>query len=184
MAVSLRSKDLPSGVGNFKLAIYRLWTQTSPPMKDLSWTLRYALVTMVLVLVVACAAVVGGKHAGVIYVHDKDAIVVRPEAQLSQNDCDSIKAILPKYDKRLYRIRTYKAGKLTREKGQLDLNRIQAGLGSNISAEAKSMGFTGCSVAFGDGHNTTFMNLMPQRKDLLKSLESILRNYDIDRRAE
>jgi len=147
-------------------------------MKNLSWTLRYVLVTMVLVLVVACAAVVGAKNAGIIYVHDKDAIVVRPEAQLSQNECDSINAILPKYDKHLYRIRTYKAGKLTREKGQLNLNKIQAGLGSDISAKAKSTGFTGCSVAFGDA--TTFQSLMPQRKDLLKNLKSILRNYDIE----
>jgi len=143
-------------------------------MKKLSGTYKSILLPVLVVALFACAGLNGAKSGGIVY--GKEYIVIRPAAQLSEDACDDIKGILPNYDKHLYRIQTYKTGKLKSEKGSLALNNIQGGLGSDVSKEAKSMGFTGCAVAFGD--STTFQNLMPAREDLLRKLKHILEKYN------
>jgi hypothetical protein len=144
-------------------------------MKNLSGTLKFVLVAIALALVVACATVAKN---GIIYGKENgaDYVIVRPKAQLPPEDCDSLNGALRKYSLYLYRIQTYKAGKRKSEKGKLDLDRIQHGLASEVANEAKTMGFTGCAVAFGDS-STAQQNLSAQRKDLLEKLDRILKKY-------
>jgi hypothetical protein len=146
-------------------------------MKSFSGTPNFVLLAIALVLVVACATVVGTKNGGIIYGKERDVdyVIIRPKAQLSQVDCDSLNVALRKYNNHLYRIQTYAAGKRISETGQLDLNRIQHGLAYEVANEAKTMGLTGCGLAA--GNSCTKQNITAQRKELLGKLEPILKRY-------
>jgi hypothetical protein len=133
-------------------------------MNNLSGTIRYVLVAVAaLLLIVGCS--------------DKRfwAVQVRPGSDAGKHGCATINHILAQYDKSLYRIQTFKKGKLVSEKGTLSPTWMPEGLIAQVAREAKEQGFTGCAIEACDSKGTSSTNPHPlQTVADLKKLEEFV----------
>jgi hypothetical protein len=78
---------------------------------------------------------------------DKDAIIIHPGTNLSAKDEKALDQIMQKYDKALYRIDTYKNGKLVRRLGTLKNSQVDKKVASEV-AQAKAEGESDRTVQF------------------------------------
>lgn len=70
---------------------------------------------------------------------EKDGILIHPGAKISKSDQNALNDILTKYNKSLYKIETYKNGKLKKTQGQLSDVYIDKTIASE-AADAKATG--------------------------------------------
>jgi hypothetical protein len=113
-------------------------------MKNLPRTIKYLLVIVALIAIVACAALVQSKKGGVKI--DEYGVEITPEAKVSANDWNTINSILKKYRKSLYRIQTFKNGNLTGTRGALDEKYMRGGLVSEVAKAAEATQFNGSAI--------------------------------------
>jgi hypothetical protein len=119
-------------------------------MKSLSATVKFVVGAIgVALFVVAYAAYAKSKSS--VEVGDNYAIIY-PQAQWSGNNCDELSRVLSKYNKSLYKIQTYKDGKLVKTQGKLDESVMRRGLVSEVARRAEEMKFTGCAIEAGQSN--------------------------------
>src|SRR4029077_17372918 len=99
-------------------------------MKNLSGTVKYALVAVALFTIVGC---------------NKKCAEVRPGWETSEKGCANIDQILAKYDKSLYRFQKFEKGEFLSEEGTLSPADMPAGTIEQVAKEAKDYKLTGCA---------------------------------------
>jgi hypothetical protein len=160
------------------LAIGNRWEQNGRTMKTLSKAFRYVLFALAaVVFVVACATYAKSK-GGVMM--QKNGILILPEAKISKSDCDQLNAILKKFDKSLYRLETYRQGKLKNTEGALSDLCIDHAFVSKF-ASAKDIGLSDCTAQIGTCWGPDLLSKCPIKKkgaaELLERVGPLLQKY-------
>jgi hypothetical protein len=112
-------------------------------MKNLSRTLVYVSVAITLVWITGCKIFEASEG------YDHKCAEIRPGWEVSKTGCATVDQILAKYDKSLYRIQTFKKGKLVKEKGTLSPDYMPYGRIAQVAKEARDLKFTGCAIQAG-----------------------------------
>lgn len=109
---------------------------------------------------------------------EKKGIVLHAGAKLSKSDEKALNDVLKSYDKSLYRIETYKKGKLVNRKGELKDVDVDKKTASEVT-NAKAAGVTFDTVVFVEGPNTQMLAMRekPRSKELIEQLKPILEKY-------
>ena len=113
-------------------------------MKTLPGTLRYLAAAVALlcgIIAFSCAHLQKGRAKKIAV--QEHGIEIHPAAEVSQTDQSAMNTILRKYDKSLYKIQTYKNGKLESSRGGLSNVFIDKTLTSEIAQKAEA-GFSYC----------------------------------------
>jgi hypothetical protein len=144
-------------------------------MKILSKAFQYVLVALgAVVFIVACATYAkskSGVEMGQYYA------IIYPDAKLPDVNCDAVNRVLKKYDKSLYKIQTYKDGKLIKARGQLAEKYMRAGLVAEVTQKAQTTNFTGCAIQAGS-RSTTLQTMVPQMDEMVNKLRPTLEKYN------
>jgi hypothetical protein len=150
---------------------------------------RFGLLALALLFVAACTCVT--IKSGLIRCEHYVAIL--PEANISAKDCADIRSVLKRFDKHLYRIQSFKNGKLVGSVGMLDGECMREGLVAEVAKQAKETRFTGCALQAGvkgtsstnkgtsstkGMPSSTCRNLIDKGTDLVASLKPILDRYN------
>ena len=148
-------------------------------MKNLSGTIKYALVAVALLAIVGCK---------------KKYAEVRPGSEVSEKGCADIDQILAKYDKSLYRFHKFENGEFVSgsEEGTLSPADMPPGTINQVAEQAKNVKLTGCALQAGRCPKSsplvnffTKSSTMPQRIEKmtdLPKLEQILQDNQKDNR--
>lgn len=142
-------------------------------METLRKTIRLLLLVVGMVLVLA---VPGFAQDGGVTIQ-KEAIIIHPGTKLSKSDEKALNDVLSKYSKKLYRVETYKKGKLTNAVGELKLDKTM----SSEVANAKVAGLTDFTgIFFGATKNSAPRALTEDKnaKVLIEQLKPILQKYN------
>jgi hypothetical protein len=105
-----------------------------------------------------------------------EGIVIHPGTKLSKSDEKALNDVLSKYSKTLYRVETYKNGKLTKAVGELKLDKKT----SSEIANAKAAGLTDWTgIFFGATKNSAPRALTEDKnaKVLIEQVKPILQKY-------
>jgi hypothetical protein len=123
---------------------------------------------------------------------DNGAGIVIPGTEISNEDGEAMNAILKKYDKEIYKLRTYENARLTKTKGSLQDLVLDRELLSAMAVNVKKAGFTHFAVQLGIcnyahrplGPSTTPVGSgvgpaqhIRASKELVSELKSILDKY-------
>src|SRR3954452_21286599 len=100
----------------------------------------------IVLLALASIPVLAQKEKGTVSVQ-KNAIIIRPGTTLSPSDEKALNDILKNYDKALYKIRTYKKGKVVKTQGELKDVFIDSKVMSDL-AKAKDEGVSDKTIQF------------------------------------
>jgi hypothetical protein len=189
---------------DFMLAIGNRSAQACRPMKSLSMMLKFVVTGIgVALFVVVCTAYAKSKSG--VEMGENYAIIY-PQAQWSGNNCDELNRVLSKYDKSLYKIQTYKEGKLVKTQGKLEESVMRRGLVSEVTRTAQEMKFTGCAIEAGrsnlptramtkkargeeepspspspsasPGGSTTLQTLIPKIAEMAKKVQPVVDKYN------
>jgi len=101
-------------------------------------------------------------------------IIIHPSVQLSKEDEKALDDILHKFDKKLYRVQRYDKGKLTKDLGEMKLNRA-------VEADLEATKQEGTSDSMGLFATLTIPHRVKSETDaapLLEQIEPILQKYD------
>jgi hypothetical protein len=116
-------------------------------MKTPSGTLNYLLVAVAVISIAACATLVHSNKGG-LEIGEYGAVIT-PAANLSGRDGIALNSVLKNYRTSLYKIQTFKNGKLIRTRGALDEKYMRAGLISEVGKAAETAQFNGCAIQVG-----------------------------------
>ena len=147
-------------------------------MKNLSGTIKYALVAVALFTIVGC---------------EKKYAEVKPGSEVSEKGCANIDQILAKYDKSLYRFHKFENGEFKSEEGTLSPADMPPGTISQVAEEAKNVKLTGCALQAGRYHKpkpflehfgktSTMAALRIEKMTDLPQLEKVLQDNQKDNR--
>jgi hypothetical protein len=145
-------------------------------MKNLSGTIKYALVAVALFTIVGCT---------------KKYAEVKPGSEVSEKGCANIDQILAKYDKSLYRFHKFENGEFVSEEGTLSPVDMPPGRINQVAEEAKNVKLTGCALQAGRcpkpflGYNfskTSTMAVRIEKMTDLPQLEKVLQDNQKDNR--
>jgi hypothetical protein len=75
--------------------------------------------------------------------------------RISKQDNGELGKILRQFDKSLYKIQTYRKGRLVRTEGTLPDTELREGLASEVAAQARAMSYTGFALQAGKGTSST-----------------------------
>ena len=134
-------------------------------MKNLSGTIKYALVAVALFTIVGC----------------NKCAEVRPGSEVSEKGCDAIDQILAQHDESLYRFQKFKNGEFASEEGTLSPADMPPGTIEQVAKEAKDNKLTGCAIQAGrcpkwiSFSKTSTLQRIEKMTDLPK-LELVLQN--------
>lgn len=117
-------------------------------MNTLNNLVRFFVGAFGTVMVLAIPAFAGEKNQNVTI--EKHGIVIHPGTKISGSDEKALNDVLGKYDKSLYRVETYKKGKLTKTVGELQDMYIDKKTASEV-ANAKAAGTSDSTVTFVSG---------------------------------
>jgi len=112
-------------------------------MKNMPATVNWLLFAAAVVfgiVVYSCTSQTGSEHGGKISI-TKDHILIHPGAEISREDQEAMNAVLSHYNKSLYKLQTYKNGKLVETRGKLSDVKIDKSLTSEV-AQAIQNGFS------------------------------------------
>lgn len=115
-------------------------------MKSLPGTVKCLIVVLALFASAACATLL--KHHGGIY-FGEHYVEIYPSADLSSADCNALNEIVGKYDKRIYKIQSFKDGEPGKANGRLCEDCMREGLVADVMRQAKMLHFTGCALQAG-----------------------------------
>lgn len=108
-----------------------------------------ALAVSVTLVVVACT--VAQKHGPGVYIHEA-SVEIYPGTNISSADQKALDAVLKKFDKSFYKIRTYDRGKLVKTHGSLEEARIDQTLVADaIKASQKGVSVFTLQLGIGIG---------------------------------
>jgi hypothetical protein len=79
--------------------------------------------------------------------------ILLPGTEVSDSDAEAVNRILSKYDKEIYRLKTYRNGQPTKSRGSLKKFVLDQTLVSAMAANVKKAGFTQFAVQLGIGNN-------------------------------
>jgi hypothetical protein len=144
-------------------------------MKNLSGTIKYALVAVALFTIVGC---------------EKKYAEVKPGSEVSEKGCANIDQILAKYDESLYRFHKFENGEFLSEEGTLSPADMPAGTIEQVANEAKDHKLTGCALQAGRRpkpkpvffSKTSTMAVRIEKMTDLPQLEKVLQNNQKDNR--
>jgi hypothetical protein len=95
---------------------------------------------------IGAGGLLGQEKSGKVTI-ERDNIVIHPGAKISKEDEKALNDILKKYDKSLYKVETYKGGKVAKQQGQLSDVAIDKQVESELNA-AKAQGVSDKTVQF------------------------------------
>ena len=121
-------------------------------MKPVRATKYLLLGALGAVFIVACATI--GRSTGPIEFGDYYAVIT-PDAKVSQSDCEALNRVLSKHHKIIYRIETFRNGRLMGTRGRLSEKCMREGLVAEVAQKAKATSFTGCALQAGFGTSST-----------------------------
>src|SRR5207253_6858628 len=110
-------------------------------MKNLSGTLKYIVAGLSLVALAGCATWWNRHHCR--------CAEITPTMNFAKQDFNDLNRVLKKFDKSLYKIETYKKGKVVKTEGTLTEDHMRQGYAAEVANAAQKMGFTGYAVQAG-----------------------------------
>jgi hypothetical protein len=96
-----------------------------------------------------------------VVIQEKGLGILIPGTEISKTDAEAMNNILKKYDKDVYKLRTYKDASLTKTEGKLKDLVLDRELMSTMAANVKKAGFTQFAVQLGIGTNPQRVALGP-----------------------
>ena len=96
-----------------------------------------------------------------VVIQEKGLGILIPGTEISKTDAEAMNNILKKYDKDVYKLRTYKDASLTKTEGKLKDLVLDRELMSTMAANVKKAGFTQFAVQLGIGTNPQKVTLGP-----------------------
>jgi len=153
-------------------------------MKVLLQTLGPVALSLGIMCVLAIPTLAQEKGGKVTF--EKNGIIIHPGTKLSKEDETALNDVLKKYDKRLYRVETYKDGKLTKTEGKLKDLFIDKATASEV-AKARAAGVSDSTIVFYSGPNARVPTITRptgpkpsgsvNSKELIEQLKPILQKY-------
>jgi hypothetical protein len=129
-------------------------------MKNLSGTIKYALVAVALFTIVGC----------------NKCAEVMPGWETSEKGCANIDQILGRHDKSLYRFQKFENGEFVSEEGTLSPADMPPGRIDLVAKEAKDYKLTGCAIQAGrcpKWQSFSKSSTMPQRIEKMTDLPKL-----------
>lgn len=106
------------------------------------------VVLAVSIALVVVASTMAQKRVAGVSIH-KTFVEIHPGTKISSDDQKSLDAVLEKFNKSLYKIRTYDHGKLVKTQGSLEDVRIPQKLVAEVT-KASQEGFSDSTLVLGD----------------------------------
>jgi hypothetical protein len=110
-------------------------------MKNLSGTLKYIVAGLGIVALAGCATWWNQQHC--------PCVEITPAMNLAKQDFNDLNRVLKTFDKSLYKIETYKKGKVVKTEGTLTEDHLRKGYAAEVANAAQKTGFTGYALQAG-----------------------------------